>query len=323
VELNASSLRERSGSALAIAHASIVFPFVLGSALSLYLYPRLSTAAVPFTVFSLFLGVSMSVTAFPVLARILTDRSLQRSPLGEMALTCAAFADATAWCLLAFVVGVANSQIEAAGYTTLFTLLYLLAMVWLARPAIQKWVNAFESGGVSEQSLMVGASIGLLLSCLITERIGIHALFGAFLFGALIRHDSRAAQALHSKLYDFVVVMLLPAFFAMTGLRTQIWSVEGAHWLTCGLIIVVAFTGKFGGSTIAARISGQSWRDSAALGILMNTRGLMELIVLNVGLDLGVISPRLFAMLVIMALVTTFATAPILDLISHRSWREC
>jgi Kef-type K+ transport system membrane component KefB len=169
---------------------------------------------------------------------------------------------------------------------------------------------------------MAPIAIALLLSSLATEFIGIHTLFGAFLLGALIPHDSALARTLTHKLEEFVVVMLLPAFFAFTGLRTQIGLIHGGQWLLCGLIILVACAGKFGGSAIAARLTGMSWRDSAALGILMNTRGLMELIVLNIGLDLGVISPTLFAMLVIMAVVTTFATTPILDALNRRARRQ-
>lgn len=325
VELNVSVLREQSRSALAISHASIVVPFVLGSALSLYLYPRLSSSSVSFTAFSLFLGVSMSVTAFPVLARILTDRGLHRSRLGVLALTCAAVDDATAWCLLAFVVGVVQARVGGAALTAALTIAYIAVMVWGVRPLVRWMLNRFEAVDTNRQngqSLMAFASVGLLVSCLATERIGIHAIFGAFLFGALIPHDSRAAETLHVRLYDLVVVLLLPAFFALTGLRTQIGLVEGAHWVTCGLIVLVAFAGKFGGSSVAARLTGLTWRDAGALGILMNTRGLMELIVLNVGLDLGVISPRLFTMLVIMALVATFATAPILDRVTRKEWRS-
>jgi Kef-type K+ transport system membrane component KefB len=320
VELNLSSLGRQSRTAFVISVTSIIVPFVLGALLSVFLFKDLAPAGVTTTAFTLFVGVSLSVTAFPVLARILTDRGMQRTPLGAMALACAAFGDAAAWCLLALLVGVVRAQLHAAALTFVLTLVFIALMVVGIRPIVSRWVKHFNEPNGSDQPLMAGACIGLLASALATEWIGIHALFGAFLFGALIRHDSRVAELLHHKLYDFVVVMLLPAFFALTGLRTQIGLVEGTQWLTCGLIILVAFAGKFGGATLAARVCGQSWRDASALGILMNTRGLMELIVLNVGLDLGVISPRLFAMLVLMALVTTFTTAPILDRIMHRRW---
>ncbi len=322
LDLNTARLRERSHTALAISHASIVCPFVLGSILSLYLYPRLSTSDVPFTAFALFLGVSMSVTAFPVLARILTDRGVHRSRMGAISLTCAAVDDVSAWCLLALVVGVVHSRLGGAVLTAALTLIYIAGMFFVIRPLASRFVRWCEHEEAPGQQLMAVALISLLLSCLATEFIGIHALFGAFILGAVVPHDSRAAHVLTDKLNDFVVVMLLPAFFALTGLRTQIGLIAGVQWLTCGLIVLVAFAGKFGGTAIAARLTGLSWRDSSALGILMNTRGLMELIVLNVGLDLGVISPTLFAMLVIMAVVTTFTTSPILDRLISKEWYQ-
>src|SRR5262249_11335374 len=156
----------------------------------------------------------------------------------------------------------------------------------------------------------------LLLSALTTELIGIHAIFGAFLLGAIIPHDSAIARAFTRKLEDLVTVLLLPAFFALTGMRTQIGLVAGLEqWLLCGLIILVATAGKFGGTLVSARLTGLGWRESAGLGVLMNTRGLMELIVLNIGLDLGILSPALFAMMVLMALATTLATTPLLQLL--------
>jgi len=188
----------------------------------------------------------------------------------------------------------------------------------LVRPAIGRWLAA--SGEKSITTSQVGvAMVALLLSALATQWIGIHALFGAFLLGAIIPHDSPLAEQLGKHIENVVVVLLLPAFFAFTGMRTEIGLVSGwQDWLLCGLIILVATAGKFGGTLVAARLTGQSWRDSAALGVLMNTRGLMELIVLNVGLDLGIISPRLFAMMVVMALVTTIATTPLLQWIRGR-----
>jgi len=318
LELNTELLRKKTHATMAISHASILLPFLMGSALALLLYPILSTRAVSFTAFSLFLGISMSVTAFPVLARILTDRKLQHSPLGTVALTCAAFDDVTAWCLLALVVGVIQAQIHGALLTALLTLLYIGAMFGLVRPLLRQYVERFEASQGSAQGVMAVMGVALLISSLATEKIGIHSLFGAFLLGAIVPHDSALARTLTGRLEDFVVVMLLPAFFALTGLRTQIGLISGNLWLLCGLVVLVACAGKFGGSAIAGRLTGMPWRDASALGILMNTRGLMELIVLNIGLDLKVISPTLFAMLVIMAVVTTFATTPILDLLTKR-----
>ena len=317
IELDTTLLRKRTTASVAVSHASIVTPFVLGALLALLLYPKLSTSDVPFLVFALFLGVSMSVTAFPVLARILIDRRMQKSELGVIALTCAAVDDVTAWCLLALVVSVARSQFAGALVTVALSVAFVGFMLLLVRPLLARTFNEKRE---LTQMHMAFVFMGLLFSALATEAIGIHALFGAFLFGAIIPHDSSLGREVADKLTDVVVVLLLPAFFAFTGMRTAIGLVNGLeHWLLVGLIILVATAGKLGGSFAAARLVGLDTRNAAALGVLMNTRGLMELIVLNVGLDLRVISPTLFAMLVVMALVTTMATSPMLSLIMRPS----
>lgn len=317
LELNAGLLREKAHATVAVSHASIVAPFVLGAVLALWLYPRLAPGGVPFTSFALFMGVAMSITAFPVLARILTDRRMNRSELGVVAMTCAATDDATAWCLLAFVVGVVQAQVGGAVLVGVLTLGYVALMFFAVRP-VMTWL-AHRYDDEPPRGLVAGVFLALLLSALTTEVIGVHALFGAFLLGAVIPHDSAIARAFTNKLEHVVTVLLLPAFFAFTGMRTQIGLVSGVeNWLICGAIIVVATLGKFGGTLVAARWTGMGWRNAAALGTLMNTRGLMELIVLNVGLDLGVISPTLYAMMVLMALATTMATAPILQLLISR-----
>ena len=315
IELDTHQLRHRTHASVAISHASIIAPFLLGTSLALFLYPSLSTRDVPFALFALFMGVSMSVTAFPVLARILTDRGIHKSRMGAIALACAAVDDVTAWCLLAFVVSVAQAQPERVLLTVALTAGFIASMLLFVRPIVTRFVRYYEQGRLSGQSMTSVACMSLLLSALATEGIGIHALFGAFLLGSLIPHDSKLALDLRGRLEDIVIVLFLPIFFAFTGMRTQIGLLTGAsEWLLCGVIIIVASIGKFGGSAIAARLSGLDWRQSASLGILMNTRGLMELIVLNVGLDLGVLSPILFAMMVLMAVVTTIATTPILGL---------
>jgi Kef-type K+ transport system membrane component KefB len=312
IELDLTALGRKAHAAVVVSHASIIVPFLLGAILALQLFPLLAPANVSFTNFALFLGVSMSVTAFPVLARILTDRRMHTTPLGVVALTCAAVDDVTAWCLLALLVAVTKAEPMSAVVTLVLSLVYIAVMISVARPALGRWVRARDDQGLT-RSVMSVACVALLLSALVTEYIGIHAIFGAFMLGAMVPSGSRIARELLNRLEDIVVILFLPAFFAFTGMRTQIGLVTGAQaWVLCGLIILVATAGKFGGSMAAARLTGMSWRDAASLGILMNTRGLMELIVLNLGLDLGVISPTLFAMLVIMALVTTFATTPIL-----------
>jgi Kef-type K+ transport system membrane component KefB len=316
LELDTGPLRQRAQATVAVSHASITAPFLLGGLLALFLYPRLATSDVPFLPFALFMAVSMSVTAFPVLARILADCGLQKTPLGVIALTCAAVGDITAWCLLAVVVGVAKATPGEALATTALAIAFTAAMLLVVRPFVARWALRQGPAAAGSSQSLAAVCVGLLLSALATEAIGIHALFGAFLFGAMIPHDSALARAVAAKLEDAVVVLFLPAFFAFTGLRTEIFLVEGLHeWLLCGLVIAVAVAGKFGGSYVAARLTGLGSRDAAALGVLMNTRGLMELVVLNIGLDLRIISPKVFAMMVAMALVTTFATTPVLHLL--------
>jgi Kef-type K+ transport system membrane component KefB len=318
LELDLKQVRGSGHATVVISHASIVVPFVFGTALALLLYPRLATNDVPFTVFALFSGVSMAVTAFPVLARILTERGAHTSRIGTMALTCAAVDDVTAWCLLALVIGVANTTMGRGLITIALSLAYIATMLIVVRPGIQKLVALQERRGNMDKGVLAIVFVGMLLSALATEYIGIHAIFGAFVLGALVPHDSRVARELGAKLGDVVVVLLLPAFFAYTGLRTKIGLVNGpSEWALCALITLTACAGKFGGSSIAARLNGLRWTDSAAIGILMNTRGLVELIVLNIGFDLHVISPTLFAMLVIMAVVTTMATTPVLQLLAR------
>ena len=316
LELDTSVLGRHAHVTVAISHASIIAPFLLGSTLALWLYPMLSSSDVPFTSFALFMGISMSVTAFPVLARILTDRGIHKTRLGVIALSCAAVDDVSAWCLLAFVVSVAQARAGGALPTIVMTLVYIAVMFSVVQPLVQRLARRQRQ---ITQTTSAVVFVALLISALMTELIGIHAVFGAFFLGAVIPHDSAVAEDMTKKIGDLVVVLFLPAFFAFTGLRTQIGLVSGTEqWLICAMIIAVACVGKFGGSAIAARLSGLDWQDAASLGVLMNTRGLMELVVLNIGLDLKVISPALFAMMVVMALTPTLATTPVLHLLLRR-----
>jgi len=313
LELDLHSLRGRARSTIAISNAGIVVPFALGIALAWAIFGEYAPPGVTLTSFALFIGVSMAITAFPVLARILEDKGLQRTPLGVMALTCAAIDDVTAWCLLAFVVSVTQATPGGALLTVALTAIYIVLMLTVGRWLMVRLVSRLDaSSRIGEQSLTIILA-AVLLSAIATEFIGVHAIFGAFLLGTIIPHESRIAGHVRERIEDVVRVMLLPAFFAFTGLRTEIGLLQSAHdWWICVAIIAVATAGKFGGVTLAARATGSTARDSAALGILMNTRGLVELIVLNIGLDLGVLTPRLFTMLVIMAVVTTMMTAPVL-----------
>jgi len=318
LELNPRLLQGRGRAALLISHASITMPAFLGMLLAIYLYPRLSNDHVRFTHFALFLAISMSITAFPVLARILTERRLLRTEVGVMAIAGAAFGDVTAWCLLAVVVALVR-----AGYlsgmsfwgTILGSFAYVGVAIFLLKPLLARLIKWLQGRGSGAREIVPVCLLAAFGSALITEGLGIHAVFGAFLIGALMPKDREFVETLTERL-EGVTLLLLPLFFAATGLRTSIALVSGAEmWFYCALAVAVAIVGKFGGATIAARASGMGWRESGAIGVLMNTRGLMELIVLNIGLEIGVISPALFTILVVMALVTTFMAGPLIELI--------
>jgi Kef-type K+ transport system membrane component KefB len=312
LELNADRLRGRARAVVAIAHAGIAAAFLLGVILAVVLHGRYSPEGVSPPTFAVFFGVSMAVTAFPVLARILADRGESRTELGVIALGCAATGDVAAWCLLAIAAGMAQARAEAALLTIALAGIYVSLMVFVARPFVARAVRRYESEPLTP-ARAAWVFVAVLASALVTEWIGIHAVFGAFLLGVLIPHDSALARELGRRLEDVSTSLLLPAFFAITGMRTEIGLLAtSGDWFVCLVIVVAASFGKIGGSYVAARIAGLERRAAAELGVLMNTRGLMELIVLNIGLDLGVLSPVLFAMLVLMALVTTVATAPLL-----------
>ncbi|HET9953705.1 MAG TPA: cation:proton antiporter [Polyangiaceae bacterium] len=321
LELDPAMLRGNSGRSIAISHASIVAPFVLGVLLAFGLQAQLRPEGVPFMSFALFMGTAMSITAFPVLARILKEQRLLNTRVGNVTITCAAVDDVTAWCILAFVVASSRaSGLGSALVTTLLAAGYIALMFLVVRRTLARLAIRISGREVLTQNVVAATLLVLLVSSFVTESIGIHALFGAFLFGAIVPKQGNYVRALADKLEDLVLVLLLPLFFAFSGLRTSLGLLQSpAAWLMCLAIVAVACIGKFGASTLAARISGLSWRESSALGALMNTRGLMELIVLNIGLDLGVIGPELFTMMVVMALVTTSLTTPLLHRLYPRS----
>jgi len=316
LELDPKLLRNRGQVAVMISHASIVAPFLLGTALALHLYPRYSDASVSFVEMALFLGAAMSVTAFPVLARILTERNLLGTKVGALAIICAAVGDVTAWCILAGVVAFVRSgaAIGELTITVAGSTLYVATMLLAVKPALTR-VEAYYRTRGRMTAEVVAAVISLLLaSAWTTEWLGIHALFGAFLLGAVLPKEPDFVHDVAVRLEDLTVILFLPLFFAYTGLRTSIGLLdEPSLWLDCVLVIGVAVLGKLGGSAIAARACGLGWREAGAIGTLMNTRGLMELVILTIGLDLGVISPVVFVMLVLMALVTTIMTTPMLE----------
>src|SRR4051794_22560285 len=325
LELDVRLIRGRGRMAATVSQVSIIVPFLLGSLVALALFPTLGSATGKFTPFALFMGASMSITAFPVLARILTERGIYKTPLGAVTLTCAAVDDVTAWCLLAVVVAIArSSNVTSAARTIVLAALFIAFMILLVRPVVARLAQYHEAQGQLGVGMLAMLFIGVLVSALATDRIGIHALFGAFLFGAIMPQRSELIGELTGKLEDFTVVFLLPLFFAFNGLRTDIGPIgtDGKLWAFCGLILLVAVVGKWGGSSVTARVLGLKWRDAMSLGVLMNTRGLTELVILNIGLELGVIPPTLFAMLVIMALVTTFMTTPLLSVFYRREQLE-
>jgi Kef-type K+ transport system membrane component KefB len=315
LELDPRQLRGRGHTALLTSHASIIAPFLLGALLALLLYPRLSDDSVEFTAFALFMGAAMSVTAFPVLARMLAERGLLKTRLGAVAIACAAVDDVSAWCLLAVVAVVARAGEAAVPLPMMFggVVLYAAVMLTAVRWGLVRLQRVVERRGELSQDAVAFVVFFILASALVTERLGIHAVFGAFLAGAVMPRDEKITGALLERFHDLMVILFLPLFFAFTGLRTSVQLISGDLWAWCAVVILVAVAGKMGGSAIAARASGLSWREGWALGTLMNTRGLMELVILNVGLDLGVISPALFAMMVLMALATTLMTTPLLE----------
>jgi Kef-type K+ transport system membrane component KefB/nucleotide-binding universal stress UspA family protein len=317
LELNPKYLSGNLEVAILTSNVSIIVPFSLASLLALILYPLVSNASVPFTAFALFLGAAMSITAFPVLARIITENNLQGTRLGTLALTCAAVDDVTAWCILAIAIAVArNGSIDQKAILTIIeSLAYIGFMFTVGRWFLKRLATYYIRTGRLNQLMMALIYSGVVASALITEWIGIHLIFGAFLLGAVMPKNEGLVRELAVKTEDFVLIFLLPVFFAYSGLKTQIGLLNRPElWGLCLLILAVAIAGKYFGTYAAARFSGIGKREASALGWLMNTRGLTELIVLNIGLELKVISPLLFTMLVIMALVTTFMTSPLLEL---------
>ena len=316
--INPRELKSQGHAAVLTSHVSITAPFVLASFLAVYLYPRLSDSNVPFTSFALFMGAAMSITAFPVLARILAERNMLNSRLGTVAIACAAVDDVTGWCILAYIV----LFIRAAntGHPIWFTVGGLIAFALVMLYGVQRLLKRFEvsyrqTGELSENALALMLLLALG-SALCTEWLGIHLLFGSFLMGTIMPKEQMFVRYVVNKFETIVVTLLLPLFFAFTGLRTNVGLVKGAEmWMYCVAIILVATLGKLGGSMLASWWSGMPAREAAGLGTLMNTRGLMELIILNIGLDIKVISPALFSMMVLMALVTTFMTSPLLQAI--------
>jgi len=318
LELSPDLLRKRGHSAIVISHTSIIVPFLLGSFLAVFLYSKLSPSNVPFTSFVLFFAVSMSITAFPVLARMLTDRDMLGTSVGAVALAAAAVDDVTAWCILAGVVLLvsATASILPFWVTPLGACVYAVFMVFVGSRWLQRLCPQNEPELNLPQRKFALIMFLVVASALVTESLGLHPMFGAFLMGAVMPKDSSFIFELKNRLEDIVVVLLLPLYFAFTGLRTSVGLISGPTLLLYfGLIMLVAIGGKFCGAFFASRLTGMQWRESGSIGVLMNTRGMVELVALNIGLDIGVISRLVFSMLVLMAVITTCMTIPLLDLL--------
>ncbi len=319
MELDLKVLQNKAHDAVVVSHASIIIPFALGMGLAYYIYTSFAPEGVQFTSFGLFLGIAMSITAFPVLARIVQERGIHKTRLGTMVITCAAADDITAWCLLAAVIAIVKAgSFVSSLYIIALAAVYVLLMLKLVRPFLKRVGDLYATKEKLSKPVVAIFFITLIISSYATEIIGIHALFGAFMAGAIMPDNMRFRTLFIEKVEDVSIVLLLPLFFVFTGLRTQIGLLNDPYlWKVTGLIILVAVVGKFIGSALAAKFVGQNWRDSLTIGALMNTRGLMELVVLNIGYDLGVLTPEVFAMMVIMALVTTFMTGPALNVIDR------
>lgn len=323
LEIDLPRLQKAARSAAMVSILSILLPFGLGLLLAHHIYAEYAPPNFGFPAFALFIGVSMSITAFPVLARILSDSPLHKTKLGDLALSCAALDDITAWCLVAVVTGVMSASIDSAWLTLGLTIAYMIFMIGFVRPFFRQTIPKLEKRFERlPEALLALAILGALTSATITDLIGIHGLFGAFLFGAVVPHDSLVARDINGRLQDFVRILFLPAFFALTGLKTQLGLLANSQeWLLCAVIIALAIIGKFGGAFTGSMLAGNTRHESTVLGILMNTRGLVELIVLNIGYSLGILSPTLFTMLVVMAVVTTFMTGPLLHLVGVERYK--
>jgi len=325
IEFDFSHIRRQGRLAAVVSVAGIVAPFSLGIGLAWLMAPRLgalgAATAIDVRSFALFMGTAMSITAIPILGRILIEMGLQHSPLGALVIAAAACDDAVGWTLLAAVSAIAAGNFDPWTILgmALATLSLAAVMILVLRPLLLPWLERCIGAAAGEHDRGAGLPLGvlsvvlalLLLAALITSRIGIFAIFGAFLLGASLSGSPRVREAVAAQFSDFVTVFFLPIFFTFTGLRTNIGSLASAEavgWAVA--VFAVAVIGKWGGCGLAARLGGLPPGEAACVGVLMNTRALMELIVVNVGMDLGVIPPAVYCMLVLMAIGTTLMATP-------------
>ncbi len=319
MEVDFSVLKSKINETLVISHAGILVPFFLGLMASHWIYEKYASHQTAFLPFALFIGISMSITAFPVLARIIQERNMTRKPVGILTIASAANDDVTAWCLLAIVIAITKAgNFGSALYTIALTFVYIAVMFLVIRPFLKKIGTIYSNKEVINKTFVSFIFLVLVISAALTEVLGIHALFGAFMAGVVMPSNFGFRKVIMEKVEDIALVFFLPLFFAFTGLRTQIGLINTPDlWWVCFLLIMVAIVGKFGGCALSSRLVGESWKDSLTIGTLMNTRGLMELVALNIGYELGVLPPSIFVILVIMALTTTFMTTPLLNLVEY------
>jgi Kef-type K+ transport system membrane component KefB len=317
MELDIDEVRKKLKETILISHSSTIVPFFFGMLTAFFVYQNYSYKETPFISFSLFIGIAMSITAFPVLARIIQEKGMTKSHLGTIALASAANGDVTAWCLLAVVIAIAQAgSMLSAVYNILFSVIYLIFMFALVRPFLRMVGNVYRNKELIDKSIVAFMFMVLVTSSYLAEILGLHALFGAFIAGVIMPTNIKFRKIMTEKVEDVSLSLFLPLFFVSTGLRTQIGLINTPElWLMCVVFIIVAIVGKFGGAMIAARFVGESWKNSLYMGALMNTRGLMELVVLSIGYEMKILPPQIFVILVLMTLVTTFMTTPLMSLI--------
>lgn len=317
MELNITEVRQKLKETILISHTSTIFPFFLGMVTAYFLYNKYAYESTPFLSFALFVSIALSITAFPVLARIIQEKGLTKTHLGTISLASAANGDITAWCLLAVVVAIAQAgSMLSAIYNIGFSFIYLLLMFTVIRPFLRMIGHIYHNKEVVDKGLVAFMFLLLIVSSYLTEILGLHALFGAFVAGVVMPDNIKFRKIMTEKVEDVSLALFLPLFFVSTGLRTEIGLLNSPElWYMCGIFILVAIIGKFGGSLVAARFVGETWKDSLYIGALMNTRGLMELVVLTIGYDMKILTPPIFVMLVLMTLVTTFMTTPLISFI--------
>ncbi|MGA5441950.1 cation:proton antiporter [Streptomyces griseoincarnatus] len=311
LELDLRALRTARHAVIAVSLGSLLLPIALGAALASAMYPHMAPPGVERLPFTLFVAVALSITAFPVLARILADRGMETTRLGTFVMACAAADDALAWCLLTAVVALCTAGTALSALTTLGLTAALLAALTLLRPVLLALLKRVSR--TSDDLVLVLLFAGLCLSAYATDLIGVHPAFGAFLFGAAAPRTLPAVERSAARLRAVILPVLLPLYFVDTGLNTDLSHLAAGQWGWGAAILAVAVVGKWGGAAGAARLTGSDWRWSAVVGTLMTCRGLTELVVLGIGLQIGVITEQLFALLVVMTVVTTAATAPLLN----------